>query len=259
MSQNCIDVQWIHPERCVSTHCSRTGTIDLERADARTKDLAAFSPGNAASSVTIANLRPALWSSAAVTIKATQKDKSSKREECSKDGRKAKSKNHVVFLPGKSASSLSKQIPVLLWGDKRPFPLRAFKDPVCSSCVCGLSTSKTSNLLVSFLLRTVHQRQDRPKTRSGCGRLPESPSSRTTWRMRQRDVVGSRLNQPFSTGAQNRLNCYTLAVSYWMVVRANLHVSHVMFESGCSPSRMEKNRQNFYKLPRPPLENFAEV
>ena len=46
----------------------------LERADGRTKDLAAFSPGNAASSVTIANLRPALWSSAPVVIKSTLKE-----------------------------------------------------------------------------------------------------------------------------------------------------------------------------------------
>jgi len=42
------------------TSISETWTIDLERVDGWTKDHAAFSLGNTASSVTIANLRPAL-------------------------------------------------------------------------------------------------------------------------------------------------------------------------------------------------------
>jgi len=77
--------------------------------------------GNAASSVTIANLRPALWSSTQKAIKA--KDKSSKRKECSKDSGKAKSKEQVVLSTENTASSWSKQIPIVLlratrWGTK---------------------------------------------------------------------------------------------------------------------------------------------
>jgi len=54
VSENSIYLQWIRPERCVSTYHSRAGkhrTIDLERAESRTKDHPEFSPGNAASSV----------------------------------------------------------------------------------------------------------------------------------------------------------------------------------------------------------------
>jgi len=116
VSHNSIDVQWMHPERCVSTHRSRAGktqTIDLERADGRTKDHAVFSPGDAASSMTIENLRPALWSWAPVAIKSTRKDKLSKRGELTRTAEKAKSNDHVVFSAGNAASSWSKPIPVL--------------------------------------------------------------------------------------------------------------------------------------------------
>jgi len=41
-----------------------------QKAEGRSKDHAAFSPGNAASSVTMANLRHAIWSAAPLEFKA---------------------------------------------------------------------------------------------------------------------------------------------------------------------------------------------
>ena len=88
--------------------------IDLERADGRTKDHAAFSPGNAASSVTIANLRPALWSSAPVAIKSIRKDKSSKREELIRSAngtKKSQIEGSCLVFPGKLCIILVKENP----------------------------------------------------------------------------------------------------------------------------------------------------
>jgi len=128
---------------------SRRQNPDLERADGRTKDHAAFSPGNAASSVTIANLRPALWSSAPVAIKSTRKDKSPKREELTSRKDKSSKREELTrkksqiegschVFPGKRCIILVKAnfSPVL----RNAAPVatkavRAFQDPVCSSCV----------------------------------------------------------------------------------------------------------------------------
>ena len=102
-TQNYIDVQWMHLERCVSTHSSRAGKtqtiIDLERADGRTKDHASFSPGNAASSMTNANLSPALWSSASVAIKTTQEQVVKARRTYT-DGEKKPNRRIMSWFPG---------------------------------------------------------------------------------------------------------------------------------------------------------------
>jgi len=77
------------------------------------------------------------------------------------------------------------------------------------------------------------QRQSEVKTHSGHGRLPESPPSRTTWRLRQRRRLSTdgREAAVLLYFRRGLLNC-----------SANLLVSHVMFESGCSPRRMEPTR-----------------
>ena len=108
--QNTIDLQWMHPERCVSTHRSRAGkprTIDLEKSDGQTIDHAAFSPTIAASSVTIANLRAALWSSAPVAIKSTRK---AKRDELTRTAKKPNRRIMSCF-PGKRYIMLVKANP----------------------------------------------------------------------------------------------------------------------------------------------------
>jgi len=112
--------------------------------------------------------------------------------------------------------------------------------------------------LTCVLLRTVHHRIDRLKTRSGYGRLLESPPSCTTWRLRQRDVVGSRLNQLISTDGRE-----AAVLSYprrsLLNCSANLLVSHVTMESECSPRRMEPTRCTGSCLARLfPFEKCAE-
>jgi len=113
------------------TSCTgKNRTIDLERADGRrTKDHAAFSPGNDASSVTTANLRPALWSLAPVSIKSTRKDKTSKREDLTRTAGKKKRKKSQIegscrVFPGKRYIILVKLNPRLVLMNTAPVATR---------------------------------------------------------------------------------------------------------------------------------------
>jgi len=72
----------------------------LERcADGRTKNHASFSPGNAASSMTNANLSPALWSSASVAINTTQEQVVKARRTYT-DGEKKPNRRIMSWFPG---------------------------------------------------------------------------------------------------------------------------------------------------------------
>jgi len=132
----------MHPARCVSTHrfhADKTQNIDLERADGRTKDHAAFPPGNAASSVTIANLRPALWSLMRSSCRQAQRVFGGRRKSHIQGTCRAfAGKCCIILVKANPRPDLRNTVPVATKA------VRSFAGR--SSCVYGLLTAKPGSL-----------------------------------------------------------------------------------------------------------------